>query len=112
MRDELLIFLDKNAIALRLSSEKDSFIFDTELSPSQQKNLEILGRKHSAKEAISAIESASNLFDRYSFDLIYAIPEQNLAQWKQEVEFALSLVGGHISLYQLTIEKGTPFYHF
>jgi putative oxygen-independent coproporphyrinogen III oxidase len=76
----------------------------------QQKNLEILGRKHSAKEAISAIESASNLFDRYSFDLIYAIPEQNLAQWKQEVEFALSLAGGHISLYQLTIEKGTPFY--
>ena len=76
----------------------------------KQKGLEILGRKHSAKEAISAIKSASNLFDRYSFDLIYAIPEQNLAQWQQEVEFALSLAGGHISLYQLTIEKGTPFY--
>ena len=38
----------------------------------QQKGLEILGRKHSAKEAINAIESASNLFERYSFDLIYA----------------------------------------
>jgi oxygen-independent coproporphyrinogen-3 oxidase len=76
----------------------------------EQKGLEILGRKHSAKEAISAIKSASKLFDRYSFDLIYAIPEQNLSQWKQEMQFALSLANGHISLYQLTIEKGTPFY--
>jgi len=76
----------------------------------QQNGLEILGRKHSAKEAINAIESASNLFNRYSFDLIYAIPEQTLTQWQQEVEFALSLAGGHISLYQLTVEKGTPFY--
>lgn len=76
----------------------------------QQEGLEILGRKHSAKEAISAIESASKLFDRYSFDLIYAIPEQNLEQWQKEVKFALDLANGHISLYQLTIEKGTPFY--
>ena len=76
----------------------------------QQKGLEILGRKHSVKEAICAIESAANLFDRYSFDLIYAIPNQDLKQWQDEVRFALSLAGGHISLYQLTIEKGTPFY--
>jgi len=76
----------------------------------QQKGLEILGRKHSVKEAICAIESAANLFDRYSFDLIYAISNQDLKQWQDEVKFALSLAGGHISLYQLTIEKGTPFY--
>ena len=67
----------------------------------QQNGLEILGRKHSAKEAINAIESASNLFNRYSFDLIYAIPEQTLTQWQQEVEFALSLAGGHIVIPQL-----------
>lgn len=76
----------------------------------QQKGLEALGRKHSAKEAISAIESASKIFDRYSFDLIYAIPNQTLGQWKKEMQFALSLANGHISLYQLTIEKGTAFY--
>lgn len=76
----------------------------------QQKGLEILGRKHSVREAVCAIESAASLFDRYSFDLIYAIPNQDLAQWQGELEFALSLAGGHISLYQLTIEKGTPFY--
>lgn len=78
----------------------------------QQKDLEILGRKYSVREAICAIESAASLFDRYSFDLIYAIPNQDLAQWRGELEFALSLANGHISLYQLTIEKGTPFYRF
>ena len=76
----------------------------------QQKGLEILGRKHSVREAICAIESAASLFDKYSFDLIYATPNQDLAQWQGELKFALSLAGGHISLYQLTIEKGTPFY--
>ena len=76
----------------------------------QQDGLELLGRKHSAKNAIYAIESAAKIFDRYSFDLIYAIPKQNLKQWQDELKFAFTLAGGHISLYQLTIEKGTPFY--
>lgn len=73
-------------------------------------SLELLGRKYSAKEAINAIESAAKLFDKYSFDLIYALPEQDLKQWQEEMIFALSLAKSHISLYQLTIEKGTPFY--
>jgi oxygen-independent coproporphyrinogen-3 oxidase len=76
----------------------------------KEESLKLLGRKHSADEAMDAIKSASKIFDRYSFDLIYAIPNQNLAQWQEEMKFALNLAGGHISLYQLTIEKGTPFY--
>ncbi len=76
----------------------------------QEEQLKILGRKHSVQEAIKAIESASNIFDRYSFDLIYSIPNQNLSEWEKELKFALSFANGHISLYQLTIEKGTPFY--
>lgn len=95
-------FIDfKSAGVNRVSIGVQSFL---------QKNLESLGRKHSGKEAIYAIESAAKIFDRYSFDLIYAIPNQNLAQWKKELRFAMSLAGSHISLYQLTIEKGTPFY--
>ena len=72
--------------------------------------LKILGRQHSKDEAISAINSASKIFDRYSFDLIYAIPNQILEDWKNELSDAIQLANGHISLYQLTIEKGTPFY--
>ena len=72
--------------------------------------LKVLGRKHSRDEAVSAINSASKIFDRYSFDLIYAIPNQTLEDWKSELGNAIELANGHISLYQLTIEKGTPFY--
>ena len=72
--------------------------------------LRFLGRGHSAHEAIDAIEVAAELFERYSFDLIYARPEQNLRDWCSELERALAIAGSHISLYQLTIEKGTPFH--
>jgi len=75
-----------------------------------EQDLNNLGRKHSPGEAIAAIESASKIFERYSFDLIYARMGQSLDAWQEEIKFALKLAGSHISLYQLTIEKGTPFY--
>lgn len=73
-------------------------------------DLKFLGREHSADEAIKAIEIAQKCFPRYSFDLIYALPEQNLKSWENELSSALKLANDHLSLYQLTIEKGTPFY--
>jgi putative oxygen-independent coproporphyrinogen III oxidase len=72
--------------------------------------LEFLGREHSATEAIEAIEAAATHFERYSFDLIYARPEQTLTDWRRELDKALTLAGSHLSLYQLTIERGTPFH--
>ncbi len=76
----------------------------------QENALGFLGREHSAKEALHALETAKSIFPRVSFDLIYARPEQTLKQWEQELSQALALAEGHISLYQLTIEKGTSFY--
>jgi putative oxygen-independent coproporphyrinogen III oxidase len=73
-------------------------------------NLKFLGRRHDRKQAIHAIESAGNIFGNFSFDLIYALPAQNTDNWGKELDFALSFGSPHISLYQLTIEKGTPFY--
>ncbi|MGB4106387.1 MAG: radical SAM family heme chaperone HemW [Alphaproteobacteria bacterium] len=72
--------------------------------------LKFLGRKHDVKEALQAIETAKENFDRYSFDLIYARPGQTLAAWEAELGQALEHAGGHLSLYQLTIERSTPFY--
>lgn len=72
-------------------------------------DLKFLGRKHSAEEAIKAVETAGSIFDRFSFDLIYARPGQSLEGWRQELERALHYAQGHMSLYQLTIERGTPF---
>jgi putative oxygen-independent coproporphyrinogen III oxidase len=73
-------------------------------------DLKFLGRQHDMSEAIAAIDIAREIFGRYSFDLIYARPNQNLPAWQEELERALKLTGGHLSLYQLTIERRTPFY--
>lgn len=73
-------------------------------------DLKFLGRQHNAQEALSAIETARRHFDRYSFDLIYARPGMTVEKWRNELAAALTHTGGHLSLYQLTIEEGTPFY--
>lgn len=73
------------------------------------KNLVFLGRNHDSKLALYAIENAANIFSNYSFDLIYALPGQEVNDWMQELEFSVSLQSPHISLYQLTIEDNTKF---
>lgn len=72
--------------------------------------LKFLGRAHSSAEALQAITIAEQSFERVSLDFIYALPGQSLAAWRAELEAALARGTGHLSLYQLTIEKGTPFY--
>jgi oxygen-independent coproporphyrinogen-3 oxidase len=71
--------------------------------------LRFLGRGHDVAEALRAIELARRHFQRFSFDLIYARPGQELAQWLPELDRAIALAGDHLSLYQLTIETGTAF---
>ncbi len=73
--------------------------------------LRFLKRPHSTQEAKQAIELANSLFDRVSFDLMYARPNQTFEAWDQELKTALSFNPSHISLYQLTIEPGTAFYN-
>ncbi|NNE84953.1 MAG: coproporphyrinogen III oxidase [Alphaproteobacteria bacterium] len=72
--------------------------------------LKFLGRTHSAADTLSAIQLAAETFQRYSFDLIYARPGQSVIQWQDELAQAIALSRGHLSLYQLTIEQGTPFF--
>ena len=73
-------------------------------------DLKFLGREHSSKEAIKAINMAGSHFNNYSFDLIYARPNQDLQSWQKELTQALEIGTPHLSLYQLTIEKGTAFF--
>ncbi len=68
-----------------------------------------LGRMHSAREALDAVGVARSVFERYSFDLIYARPQQTPQAWASELKTALAEAGEHLSLYQLTIEAETPF---
>lgn len=72
--------------------------------------LHALGREHSVDDALQALGIAGAIFERFSFDMIYARPNQSLEDWRTELHEALKLANGHISLYQLTIEPGTEFF--
>ena len=71
--------------------------------------LKELGRLHTAQEALDAVAIARAVFERYSFDLIYARPRQTPQAWAAELKRALAEAAEHLSLYQLTIEQDTPF---
>ena len=71
--------------------------------------LRFLGRDHSAAEARRAIDLARAAFPRLSIDLIYARPDQTVADWEAELTTAVDLGFEHVSPYQLTIEPDTAF---
>lgn len=72
-------------------------------------DLKFLGRLHDVAEAKRALGMAIATFDRVSLDLIYARPQQTARAWRAELQEALAFGTEHLSLYQLTIEPGTPF---
>jgi oxygen-independent coproporphyrinogen-3 oxidase len=100
---EVKKFIDfKNAGINRVSIGVQAF---------NEEDLKALGRLHDTKQAINAINHAKEIFERFSFDLIYARQNQTLQNWENELEFALKeFTPSHISLYTLTIEKGTQFF--
>ena len=74
------------------------------------RHLARLGRIHSAEEAIEGIAMARSAgFDNVSLDLMFAIPDQTLAEWEGDLHTAINLAPDHISAYNLTFEEGTPF---
>jgi oxygen-independent coproporphyrinogen-3 oxidase len=72
-------------------------------------DLKALGRLHTVDEALAAVRTAASIFERYSFDLIYARIGQSPQAWAAELERAIGHAAEHLSLYQLTIEQGTAF---
>lgn len=74
------------------------------------KDLRFLGRLHDVADALKAIGLARDIFPRMSFDMIYARPGQTVEDWEKELKRAIGLAVDHLSLYQLTIEEGTPFF--
>ena len=99
IRDSLVAF--KDAGVNRLSIGGQSF---------NEKTLKSLGRIHSAKDAVRCYEYARMAgFDNIGIDLIFGAPEQSIEEWEEDLETVISLRPEHISTYNLTIEKGTPF---
>lgn len=74
-----------------------------------QELLRLIGRIHSFAEAREAVEAAREAgFDNLNLDLIFGLPQQTAAQWKQSLSDILSLQPEHISCYGLQLEEGTP----
>lgn len=73
--------------------------------------LQFLGRKHTAREAMDAIENAHSAgFDNLSIDLIYGVNERDNTLWKKELETAFALPIQHFSAYALTVEENSLLY--
>lgn len=110
--DNLEISLEANPNSLNAKDLKQAGINRLSLGVQalNDKDLEFLGRIHDKKQALKAINEVVNTFDNHSIDLIYARPAQTLQDWQEELKQAADFGLKHISLYQLTIEEGTPFY--
>lgn len=77
----------------------------------KDKNLAVLGRAHSSLDVFKALEMLENHgFDNVSIDLIYGLPNQSINDWEADLRAFIDCDLSHISLYDLKIEKGTPFY--
>ncbi|XP_043570516.1 radical S-adenosyl methionine domain-containing protein 1, mitochondrial isoform X1 [Chiloscyllium plagiosum] len=102
-----------SAAASRLAEFKEAGI--TRLSLGVQalcdSDLRILGRDHTAQEALRSLEEARKLFPgNTSIDIIFGRPGQSVESWEEELEELVALCDHHVSLYQLTLERGTALY--
>ena len=73
------------------------------------RHLQALGRIHDGDEARRAVEIAHASFDNFNLDLMYALPQQTMAEARQDIETAISFAPPHLSLYHLTMEPNTVF---
>ena len=72
--------------------------------------LALLGRVHSAEQAITAIRAArTGGFRSIGIDLIFGVPGQTEDQWKKTLETAVSLKPEHISAYSLSLDNGSQW---
>jgi len=74
-------------------------------------DLQFLGRSHTSLQAEKAMEFIRSAgFENLSIDLMYMLPGSNTERWARVIRHAVSFDPEHISCYQLTIKKGTPFW--
>jgi oxygen-independent coproporphyrinogen-3 oxidase len=69
--------------------------------------LRVLERDHQPADVPPAVERIRRRIDNISLDLIFGVPGQTIAQWRDDMERVLALQPQHISTYGLTYEKGT-----
>ncbi|MHA1540819.1 MAG: radical SAM family heme chaperone HemW [Alphaproteobacteria bacterium] len=75
-----------------------------------EKTLQFLGRSHTKKQALNLLQESSKIFDTFSADFIYGLPDQKEENWGKELAEILKFQIPHLSLYSLSLESGTPFF--
>ncbi|KAJ1547351.1 radical S-adenosyl methionine domain-containing protein 1, partial [Nowakowskiella sp. JEL0078] len=80
--------------------------------------VQLFGRNHTFKDLVNASKYISSVRSTWhsdihlTIDLIWGRPGQNIVNWKQELEESINMFNpDHMSLYQLTFERGTPLYN-
>lgn len=73
--------------------------------------LRMLDREHSPQQVYDAIQSVQRIVDRFSVDLIFGVPGDDQRIWQHDLDEAVRCGAGHVSTYELTIEKGTAFWN-
>jgi putative oxygen-independent coproporphyrinogen III oxidase len=76
----------------------------------QEELLKVAGRSHSVADIFSSVELINQVeIPEFSIDLISGLPHQSLEQWQESLQKVVDIAPTHISIYDLTIEPGTPF---
>jgi oxygen-independent coproporphyrinogen-3 oxidase len=76
------------------------------------RHLQALGRIHNCDHVFRAVDELKAAgFDNFNLDLMYGLPQQSVAEARNDLAQAIELHPQHISHYQLTMEPGTVFYH-
>ncbi|MDR1979029.1 MAG: radical SAM family heme chaperone HemW [Synergistaceae bacterium] len=93
-----------------LSLWSDSFVTRVSLGVQSLRDDELswLGRRHDARAAARALEKTCSRGFDVSADLIFGLPFQTLRTWRDSLRRVLDSGVGHVSVYQLTLEPGTP----
>jgi len=73
-------------------------------------HLQKLGRIHNVQDIYSSVEALSRIYNNYNLDLIYALPNQTVAELEDELSIVTKFGASHLSYYNLTIEPNTKFY--
>ncbi|XP_040011584.1 radical S-adenosyl methionine domain-containing protein 1, mitochondrial [Xiphias gladius] len=116
LSDEAEVTLEVNPTPVGMSKLEDYCRagvnrFSIGVQSLQDDDLKILGRDHSSHQALQTIEEAQRLCPgRVSVDVMFGRPGQSVESWGSELSELLRVCDDHVSLYQLTLERGTQLF--
>ncbi|KAF7659950.1 hypothetical protein LDENG_00290610 [Lucifuga dentata] len=116
LSDKAEVTLEVNPTPVGMSKLKDYCRagvnrFSIGVQSLQNEDLKVLGRDHNSHQALQTVAEARRLCPgRVSVDVMFGRPKQSLESWEKELSELLRVCDDHMSLYQLTLERGTQLF--